>query len=86
MSFLEYMVSHLQYFDGSQMFGLFRVILWALVNLISSLCSAAEGIYNHIFSLVGVIYNDNVVRFLQGWIHILIPQFCGSFLRHTDMI
>lgn len=67
MSFLEYMVSHLQYFDGSQMFGLFRVILWALVNLISSLCSAAEGIYNHIFSLVGVIYNDNVVRFLQGW-------------------
>ena len=67
MSFLEYMVSHLQYFDGSQMFGLFRVILWALVRLISSLCSAAEGIYNHIFSLVGVIYNDNVVRFLQGW-------------------
>ena len=61
------MVSHLQYFDGSQMFGLFRVILWALVRLISSLCSAAEGIYNHIFSLVGVIYNDNVVRFLQGW-------------------
>ena len=49
------------------MFGLFRVILWALVRLISSLCSAAEGIYNHIFSLVGVIYNDNVVRFLQGW-------------------
>ena len=36
-------------------------------NLLSSLCSAAEGIYNHIFSLVGVIYNDNVVRFLQGW-------------------
>ena len=35
--------------------------------MISSLCSAAEGIYNHIFSLVGVIYNDNVVRFLQGW-------------------
>jgi len=67
MSFLEYMVSHLQYFDGSQMFGLFRVILWALVNLLSSLCSAAEGIYNHIFSLIGVIYNDNVVRFLQGW-------------------
>ncbi len=65
MSFLEYMVSHLQYFDGSQMFGLFRVILWALVNLISSLCSAAEGIYNHIFSLVGVIYNDNVCR--AGW-------------------
>ena len=67
MSFLEYMVSHLQYFDGAQMFGLFRVILWGLVWLISSLCSAAEGIYNHIFSLVGVIYNDNVVRFLQGW-------------------
>ena len=62
MSFLEYMVSHLQYFDGSQMFGLFRVILWALVNLISSLCSAAEGIYNHIFSLVGVIYNKMIMR------------------------
>lgn len=71
MTFLEYMVSHMEYSDITTGFGLGRVILWGLVQLLAALCNAVENLYNHIFSLISVVYSEGVIKFLQGWMQFL---------------
>lgn len=55
----------------SSMYGLGRLLLWWLVKLLATLASAVEGIYNHIFSLAGAIYNEHVIKFIQNWMGFL---------------
>lgn len=55
----------------STMFGLGRLLMWWLVKLLATLSSAAEGIYNHIFSLAGAIYNEHLIKFIQNWMGFL---------------
>lgn len=71
MSFLEYMISHMEYSDMSTFFGVGRLLMWGITNILVALCGAAEGIYNHIFSVAGLIYNEHVIKFIQNWMGFL---------------
>ena len=87
MSFLEFMVSNTEYFGFSSLMGVIRHILWGLTWILTSLCNVVENIYNHIFSLFGVIYSDKVVNFLQGWIgYLWIPVAISILILGYNLI
>lgn len=71
MSFIEFMLTHTEYQGVGSLFGLGRVILWLLVQILVWLCSLMEGLYNHIFSLFNIVYSNTVVDFIQNWIGFL---------------
>lgn len=87
MSFLEFMVSNTEYFGFSSLMGVTRYILWGLTWILTAISNAVETIYNHIFSLFGVIYSDKVVNFLQGWIgYLWIPVAISILILGYNLI
>lgn len=72
MSFIEWMVSNMEYCDMGAMFGLGRTILWWLTNILVWAASVIESLYNNIFKVFSVIYSSGVSSFIGRWI-----AFCG---------
>ena len=87
MSFLEFMVSNMEYRGWGSLFGAGRLLLWGLTWVLTFICNLVEQIYNHIFSLFGVIYNENVVKFLQGWLgYLWIPVVISVIILGYNLI
>ena len=87
MSFLEFMVSSMEYRGWGSLFGAGRLLLWGLTWVLTFICNIVEQIYNHIFSLFGVIYNENVVKFLQGWLgYLWIPVVISVIILGYNLI
>lgn len=87
MSFLEFMVSSTEYQNLNSLFGLGRVILWLIIQIMVMVCNLVEGIYNHIFSLFNVVYSDSVVNFIQSWIGFLwIPIAISIIILGYNLI
>lgn len=80
MSFLEFFVTNMEYTNLNSMWGLLRVLLWQIAKLLTKIGNAVEEIYNHIFSLFGIIYSEPVLRFLRGWINYLWIPIAVSIL------
>ena len=70
----------MEYTNLNSMWGLLRVLLWQIAKLLTKIGNAVEEIYNHIFSLFGIIYSEPVLRFLRGWINYLWIPIAVSIL------
>lgn len=87
MSFLEFMISNTEYNGWTSLFGAGRFILWMLTWILTFICNIIEQAYNHIFSLFGVIYNEKVIGFLQGWIgYLWIPVAISILILGYNLI
>lgn len=80
MSFLEYMLSSIEYNNIGSLWGLGRMILMWIVDILYGLASAFENLYNSTFALFGVIYDTEVVKFFQGWLKYLWIPIAISLL------
>ena len=87
MSFLEFMISSTEYNGWTSLFGAARYMLWAITWILTAISNVVEQIYNHIFSLFGVIYSEKVVGFLQGWIgYLWIPVAISIIILGYNLI
>lgn len=81
------MLSSTEYFGFGSIMGVGRFILWGLTWILTTVSNVVEQIYNHIFSLFGVIYSDKVVSFLQGWIgYLWIPVVISIIILGYNLI
>ena len=87
MSFIEFFVRNAEYKGLSTIYGIYRLLLWLLAKLISTICNSVEQIYKHIFSLFGIIYSAPIVKFLKGWISYLwIPIAISVLILAYNLI
>lgn len=87
MSFIEYMLSTIEYSNISSLYGLGRTILMAIVNILYTVASAFESLYNSVFALFGVIYDSAIVHFFQGWLKFLwIPIAISLIVLGYNML
>lgn len=87
MSFIEWMVSNMEYCDMGAMFGLGRTILWWLTNILVWAASVIESLYNNIFKVFSVIYSSGVSSFIGRWIGFLwIPIAIAIIILGYNLI
>lgn len=87
MSFIEWMVSNMEYCDMGAMFGLGRTILWWLTNILVWAASIIESLYNNIFKVFSVIYSNGISSFIGRWIGFLwIPIAIAIIILGYNLI
>lgn len=87
LSFIEWMVSNMEYCDMGAMFGLGRTILWWLTNILVWAASVIESLYNNIFKVFSVIYSSGVSSFIGRWIGFLwIPIAIAIIILGYNLI
>lgn len=87
MSFIEYIISHAEYRDFGNLFGITRQLLWWIVLILNNIANAFESLYNNVFQLFSVIYSNEVTKYIQGWVGFLwIPIAISIFVLGYNLI
>lgn len=87
MSFIEYIVSNIEYRDFGNLFGITRALLWWIVLILNDIANAFESLYNNVFQLFSVIYSNQVTTFIKGWTGFLwIPIAISIFVLGYNLI